>query len=257
LYHDYDSELYRIIIQFNPIIGEFRVYHKDKLNGTLTYDVFEKGSIVFLPTRRTNNPFSIMEDIKELVAENALFLANEFEVEIVEIEASGGFFLSDESTPFSAVTNQRVINYLTGRGHIPRSFRNISQLTQNGLTSRLYEQTTFRHPVSILQIVVRRSFTKASVAHLLGNPVKSVAWFFVFVGGVIAYDTLAHIHYVNVTHHRQARVNGIQMYNQYRDLQYRIILAPLNDAGERRWESIDPNFNNPTRMMQNAIAWFR
>jgi len=115
----------------------------------------------------------------------------------------------------------------------------------------------FRNSVSFLTFTLPANMTVAAISAILNKTPAVVFRLFVITAGVILHATFAHRHTVIVTYHRQARVSGVQMDNQYRDLQYRVTLGDIEDDSDRSWQTIDPDFNNPIRMMQNAIAWFR
>jgi len=150
IHYFYDTKSYIITMQLDLALGELRVYRMDKESQLLTYDVFEMESMDFTQRgSRSSNIMSAMETIKDLVSQDILPLNYEVEFEVTEnfLAFDEGHALWDDGeigiSPLSAVTNARVIRELNRQGHWQRVFTNISQLTQQGLTARLYESTTF------------------------------------------------------------------------------------------------------------------
>jgi len=257
-----DTADYTVTMEYNPATGVLKIYHRDKATDIVTYDVmslYENNELFSSYMRQGVIDHSeLMENIFFQVVDGEIPLNHTLDVnievsEIVDIESN----LIEAFT----VTNPRVIREMSTRGHANRGFASIGGVTQNGVVSRVYQNSQMS-TVNTRTIALARGTTISAIGLLIGRPVGIVATLFAIVteGGslVLAAQTNAFDHTVNVTYIRQGRVNGAVMLAPSRVLQYNVILGDLSETSTERWDSTDWNFDNITGIAQEAIRlWNR
>jgi len=281
-YYFRDTEEYTITMEHNPERGLLSIWRRDKASDIVTYEIIDLVSISGMSLNMRsgldfNNVPEVFRHAEQLLQMGHLSLDSVLDVEIsiYEFEEFHRHSYADEFegiaslnaseyeliAPLNAVTNSRVISALNRAGHRARGFTRTQSLTQSGLTSSIYENTTFR-TVETRFIHVPRHLAVSAVALLISKPVGIVAVLFELVlfsdGLVTAMATNPLQHRILVSYIRQGRVNGIILLAPFRDLEYYVTLgSDFGEAGGRRWDSPSHNFHNQPFILQEALRLFR
>ena len=260
-YYYHDTEDYTTTIEINPQKGIFEIFHKDKKTDVITYQSVD------MPTELSNtrrafavdDVIDIMEGMSKLVSEGDIVLDNVLDTEVTIQEYT--YNLSERNiSPFSSVTNSRVIRELNFTGYREYGYTFIYSTTQNGFVGQVYENQNFR-TVNVRAMRTTAHLTVTAVATLISVPVGVVPAIIAVVdlgrGLVAAYTSTVDEHRVNVVSIRQGRVNGVNLLTPGKDTQINVILGDIGETSRLHWISEDWGYSDRDWIAKEAIWLYR
>ncbi|MCL2593105.1 MAG: hypothetical protein FWD82_07040 [Defluviitaleaceae bacterium] len=254
-----DTANYAISMDMCPEDGIINIYHRNRMTDIITFDSINMSDSNELHNGRTmrseinsSNIVGFMEEMGQLVSDSHIILNNELSIEIIN-ESQGSPLLR------SGVHDPHVLNELALNGHRQRDFTGMGiEVTQHGLTGRVFERTTFS-TVNLRAQVIARGLTVTAIGLLLSKPTSGVSLVVTLVWEgsnlVSAYQQIVNTHRISVRYVREGRVNGVgPMLQEFRDVQYDIFVGNGNrTSSETRWDTSSWDFNNTFFIAQEAI----